>query len=348
MKRLAALSPVLSLAILLSGCADTEYASHARHRGHGPSQGNFKVGDPYEVAGNWYYPKETYRYAETGIASWYGPGFTGKHTASGETYDDNELTAAHRTLQMPSLVRVTNLDNGRSVIVRVNDRGPYMRGRVMDVSTKAAELLGFKGIGTAKVRLDLLPQESLQIAAAAKAGLSTKGYEVAANNGTYLTEQAPYKVASADASTLPPQVQAALGQNQPLQDTPGETASVEPVEQDQVATAQLPASPKTGLSVAVPGHTKNGRFYPDPVVTEMPVTATKIYVQAGAFANKDNADHLSAQISTYGDTKVELANVKGKQLYRVRLGPVTSVDAGDALLSRVVKGGFKNSVLIVE
>ena len=246
MKRLTA----FALVLMLTGCAETEFASHVHKRLRGPSQGNFKVGDPYQVGGTWYYPKETYQYSETGIASWYGPGFSGKHTASGETYDDNELTAAHRTLQMPSLVRVTNLDNGKSVIVRVNDRGPYMRGRVMDVSTKAASLLGFRNIGTAKVRLDLLPQESLQIAAAARAGLNTKGYEVAANKGTYLTEQAPYKIASATPATLPPQVQAALGEGetQPLQDVPGHA---EPVEQDKAATAELPASPKTGLAVAV-------------------------------------------------------------------------------------------------
>ena len=80
----------------------------------------------------------------------------------------------------------------------------------------------------------------------------------------------------------------------------------------------------------------------------MPVSPTSIYVQAGAFANKDNADRLSGQIATFGASKVELANVKGKQLYRVRLGPVPNVEAGDALLARVVKGGFRGSVLIVE
>ena len=339
MKRFLGAALLLSF---LAACSTAEEPHHSR------TQGSFKVGNPYEVAGQWYYPKETYDYSETGIASWYGPGFAGKHTASGETYDDNELTAAHRTLQMPSLVRVTNLDNGKSVIVRVNDRGPYMRGRVMDVSTKAASLLGFKNIGTAKVRLDLLPQESLKIAAAARAGLSTKGYEIAANNsGT--SDNAPYDVASAAPGVLPPEVQAVLTQPAPLEDfPPGTAAPVQPVAVDQVATAQLPPSPKTGVSVVVPGHTNHGQFYPDPIVTEMPVHATGIYVQAGAFASKDNADRLSGQIQQFGTTKVELANVKGKQLYRVRLGPVAAVDAGDALLAKVVKGGFRNSVLIVE
>ena len=269
-----------------------------------------------------------------------GLAFSGHSTANGETYDDSELTAAHRTLQMPSLVRVTNLDNGRSVIVRVNDRGPYKRGRVMDVSGKAAELLGFKNIGTAKVRLDLLPQESMQIAAAARSGLSTKGYEVAANQGTYIVkpgsvynEAGAYKVASAEPG--------------PLQDYPAGAASP-PVQQETVGTIQTPPSPETGVSTAIPGHTRNGQFYPDPVVTEMPVRSTGIYVQVGAFSKRENADRLSAQMKTYQTTLIELASVNGKQLYRVRLGPVATVPSADALLSRVVAGGHKEAILIVE
>ena len=163
--------------LLLAACA-TEHP----HTIHAKTQGTFKVGDPYKVEGTWYYPKEQYDLVETGIASWYGPGFDGGHTASGEIYHADELTAAHRTLQMPSLVRVTNLDNGHSVIVRVNDRGPYARGRIMDVSSKAAGLLGMKGTGTAKVQLQVLSAESMRIAQLAKTGASTRGFETAYNS----------------------------------------------------------------------------------------------------------------------------------------------------------------------
>ena len=106
--------------------------------------GRYKVGNPYQIAGKWYYPKEDYEYVETGIASWYGPGFHGKRTANGEIYDQNALTAAHRTLPMPSAVRVTNLENGRSLTLRVNDRGPFARGRIIDVTdaTYTLELTG--------------------------------------------------------------------------------------------------------------------------------------------------------------------------------------------------------------
>jgi rare lipoprotein A len=123
-------SLALCLTLALGACAEVELASHVAKST--PSQGSFKVGNPYKVEGQWYNPTETYEMTQTGIASWYGPGFHGKKTANGEIYNMNELTAAHKTLQLPSLVRVTNLDNGKSVIVRVNDRGsvfawPYHR-----------------------------------------------------------------------------------------------------------------------------------------------------------------------------------------------------------------------------
>src|SRR5580698_1169108 len=119
----------------------------------GGGQGIYKVGNPYQIDGTWYYPSEDWNYNETGIASWYGEQFHGKYTANGEIFDLNQLTAAHRTLPMPTVVRVTNLDNGRSIEVRVNDRGPYARGRIIDMSRRAAQLLGFEGQGTAKVRV---------------------------------------------------------------------------------------------------------------------------------------------------------------------------------------------------
>lgn len=130
--------------------------------------GAYKVGRPYQISGIWYYPKVEYDYVETGIASWYGPGFHGKATANGETYDQNALTAAHRTLPLPSMVRVTNLENGRSLVLRLNDRGPFKRGRIIDLSKRAADLLGVTRQGTAKVRVELLEQESRLLAAIAQ------------------------------------------------------------------------------------------------------------------------------------------------------------------------------------
>jgi rare lipoprotein A len=125
--------------------------------GESGSSGLYKVGDPYQINGVWYYPSENYQYNETGIASFYGGersgiDFHGRRTANGELYDMSSLTAAHQTLPMPSLVRVTNLDNGRQMVLRVNDRGPFVAGRIIDVSRRSAQLLGFEQRGTARVQ----------------------------------------------------------------------------------------------------------------------------------------------------------------------------------------------------
>src|ERR1700748_2027878 len=123
----------VALLALATACASRHQASSV------PQRGFYKVGAPYTVDGVTYVPTEEFRHSETGTASWYGPGFHGKSTANGEVYDQSDHTAAHRTLQMPSVLRVTNLDTGQSTVVRVNDRGPYARSRILDVSRAAAE-----------------------------------------------------------------------------------------------------------------------------------------------------------------------------------------------------------------
>ena len=128
--------------------------------------GTYKVGNPYKIMGKWYYPKEDYAYSEVGIASWYGEDFHAKKTANGEKYDMNTLTAAHRTLPLPSIVRVTNLENGRSLVLRVNDRGPYAKDRIIDISKRGAQLLGYQTKGTAKVRVEIMAEESRALKAA--------------------------------------------------------------------------------------------------------------------------------------------------------------------------------------
>ncbi|MHA1114330.1 MAG: septal ring lytic transglycosylase RlpA family protein, partial [Alphaproteobacteria bacterium] len=157
--------------LFLAGCAETELAIHAAKQAksrQGGEAGAYKVGKPYKIDSVWYYPKVDYDYVETGIASWYGDPFHGRETANGETYDMNALTAAHRTLPLPSIVRVTNLGNGRAITVRVNDRGPFAHGRIIDMSRRSAQLLGFARQGTAKVRVDILPDESRMAAGEAQ------------------------------------------------------------------------------------------------------------------------------------------------------------------------------------
>src|SRR3954469_25469770 len=124
--------------------------------------GTYRVGKPYTVGGRVYMPEEDVNYREEGLASWYGDDFHGRQTANGEVFDMEALTAAHPTLPMPCYARVTNLSNGKSLIVRVNDRGPYHGNRLIDVSNKAAELLEFKGNGVAHVRVEYVARAPLE------------------------------------------------------------------------------------------------------------------------------------------------------------------------------------------
>ncbi|TPK99148.1 septal ring lytic transglycosylase RlpA family protein [Mesorhizobium sp. B2-4-12] len=143
--------------------AETEYGVKASprvalmRRGGGRDQ----LGKPYQVRGKWYYPKEEKRYAKVGLASWYGDAFHGRLTANGEVYDMSHLTAAHPTMPLPSYARVTNLKTGSSVIVRVNDRGPYHEGRIIDVSQRAAEMLDYANVGTAEVKVEYVGRAPL-------------------------------------------------------------------------------------------------------------------------------------------------------------------------------------------
>lgn len=123
-------------------------------------EGIYKVGKPYTILGRTYYPREQPNYKEVGMASWYGSDFHNRKTANGETYNMNDYTAAHRTLPLPSMVRVTNLENGKSVKVRVNDRGPFAKGRIIDVSKKVAQKLDFHHQGTTKVRVEFLAEDT--------------------------------------------------------------------------------------------------------------------------------------------------------------------------------------------
>jgi len=302
----------LAGALALSACAETELAINTAKR-IAPdtsetvtrTQGVYKVGKPYQVAGVWYYPKVDYNYVETGVASWYGPDFHAKRTANGETFDMNSLTAAHKTLPLPSVVRVINLRNGRAVKLRVNDRGPFVNGRVIDVSRRAAQLLGFEGQGTAPVRVEIVADESRQVAALAQGGAEA----VAA------APTQPVTVSSLDGSQAPP-------------------ASV----RQFVSTTPVVLHPVAAPPAA-----------PEPVVTQVAVKPVSgMYVQAGAFVQRDYAIRLQQRLSIIAPARVVEAKVGERRFYRVRLGPVATVEEGDRLLDRVLASGNAGARLVVE
>src|SRR6185312_7195447 len=144
-----------------------------------PKTPHYRVGQPYRIDGVWYYPKEDWSYDRTGLASWYGKPFHGRRTADGEIFNLNALSAAHRTLPMPVVVKVTNLDNGKSVKLRINDRGPFVAtgNRIIDVSKHAAKVLGFEHSGLAPVRVQIDVKDSMKVAGAAGRG-TLFGYRI--------------------------------------------------------------------------------------------------------------------------------------------------------------------------
>lgn len=257
--------------------------------------GVYKVGNPYKILGRWYYPKEDYSYKEVGTASWYGPDFHAKRTANGEKYDMHSLTAAHRTLPLPSIVRVTNLENGRSLVVRVNDRGPYARNRIIDVSKKVAQLLGFLEQGTAKVRVEVLEKESKNL----KAALT--------GNPAYADVSAA-PVAKLQASEMAPIAGSAVAA------TSAKTGSVNystvmPDYDYDPEQKGLKMPPAEQVSFVSEKDTYN------------PVAKQEFYVQAGAFTNRESAVSLGSRLKRFGKSHIAQAEVKGRNFYRVRVGP---------------------------
>lgn len=278
-----------------------------------PTAGIYKIGQPYQIEGTWYYPHEQPDYDETGIASWYGPTFYGQQTANGEVFDANALSAAHRTLPMPVNVRVTNLENGRSIILRVNDRGPFARGRIIDVSEQAAKLLGFYGKGTARVRVTYVARADLP------------GTTTPAGSDT------PPAIASAVPAAPTRNVQVAA-----LDNVPGL-----PVEAP-VQTKPLPAP-------ASDTEQPTADIEPDGHVTHVPVPAvTHLYVQAGAFSNRDNADRLKARLSAAHGIFISAIDRGGQRLYRVRIGPFDDVSKADAALAGVTRLGGTDAKIVVD
>ena len=152
--------------LMISSCSETTFLINSAKRiGTWGDNPTYKVGNPYKINGKWYYPAINYEYDEVGYASWYGPGFHGKKTANGEIFNQNKISAAHRTLPLPSIVKVTNLENGKILsFVRVNDRGPFARNRIIDLSKEAAKELGFVNKGVTKVRVEIIEDESRKFA----------------------------------------------------------------------------------------------------------------------------------------------------------------------------------------
>jgi len=231
-----------------------------------------KIGKPYKVAGKTYYPEVNLHYDRTGLASWYGSQFHGRKTANGDVFNMNDLTAAHTTLPMPSYVRVTNVENGRWLILKINDRGPFVGNRLIDVSRRAAQLLGFEKRGVTRVR-------------------------VQAVNGP--RGELPQKILDQTLAQILPQ------------------EKIIPLPPEIVTTEKLEAS-------------------------------GKIYVQIGAFANKKNAEKVYDSILHFSNTEIDKVDINGQNLYRVRIGPHSTVALADIILGRILSLGHNTARIIME
>ncbi len=362
---------VCGLAGTLAACGSTTSVSS----GYATSQPGFvskgyKVGKPYKIKGIWYHPQIDYGYVEEGVASWYGPGFHGKATANGETYDQNDMTAAHRTLPMPSIVRVTNLDNGRSIKLRINDRGPFAQGRIIDLSRRGAQLLGFYNAGTAPVRVEIEAEESRQLAIA----LTGTDYPGGASATALASQAAPSpQVAYAAPSFEPPALEAVpvapIAETVPGDDTaPMEATAPTP---DVGADASSNDSPAVAAAPFEIGDAPSAPIEPPPAAPIAPVVAApsmvatapvapavigatriaepgRAYVQAGAFSQPANVEKARVQLGRLGPVNVTNIGSSGHDLWRVRLGPLASPDEAERLVVAVLRFGYAGSHVVVE
>lgn len=322
----------------LAGCAETTLLNHAS-KSIGRTEtasissvprsgGIYKVGNPYQINGVWYYPKEDPNYDETGIGSWYGEQFHNKRTANGEIFDMNEVTAAHPTLPMPSLVRVTNLENGRSIVVRMNDRGPYANGRIIDLSRRSAQLLGYERQGTARVRVQYIGPAPLETGPTMLASSSTGSDE--------RPTAAPRGAVSAEALPPPPGAKGRSGEvSRPAQGQPSPM---------QILAAQKPA----GESAAAVAASLPVNDLSQQEVQIGPARGGQIYVQVGAFSQYENAHKLAARMSLIGPVGVSSTFVNKQEFFRVRLGPFNQVAGADEALQQVINSGMTDARIIVD
>lgn len=309
--------------------------------------GRDQLGRPYKVRGKMYYPKEDKNYKKVGSASWYGDAFHGRLTANGEIYDMTHLTAAHPTMPLPSYARVTNLANGSSVIVRVNDRGPYHDGRLIDLSRRAAEMLDYTHAGTAKVQVEYVGRAPLDgrdeqylmasynsgnRAPDPSDGLPT-GVMIAMNGPTPSTDlggaSAPFPGTMTDVAPAPasPEMMAfgnfILPEFGPLvPERPADTLA-----QKQLALATMSyaddrvRSAATAFAALDNGMTSADiaqswkRLNPNGGVGAV----SQSYVAVGTFESEAEARRLARTLSNIGRIAIENSEIDGAQLYTVNL-----------------------------
>lgn len=311
--------------------------------------GHFKLGSPYKVAGRWYVPREDPNYQEYGVASWYGADFHGRRTANGEVFDAKALTAAHPTLPLPCYAYVTNLENGKTILVRVNDRGPYVNDRLIDMSYAAAKHLGYTNNGRARVRVryaGLAPlsgddTRERQFLASQESGQRPDQWAPVTPKREYASVQtgyqSRYQELPADSSDRwsPTTYRAALaGKPEPR----------------AAATAQFqPFVQRASLSAPARGDGRMSLSTPQPFDTgaaPQPFDNGRTYVQVGIFRDRSNAERLRRELGSLGPVEVAPLQVgTGSEAYRVRVGPFSESNAS-RVQSRIATYGVADTAIV--
>jgi rare lipoprotein A len=303
--------------------------------------GAYRIGDPYQVAGMWYTPREDPSYDRVGRASWYGELFHGRRTANGEIYDMDRLSAAHPTLPLPVYAQVTNLANGRTIVVRINDRGPYARDRIIDLSRRSAELLGFRANGATDVRVKYLRRaplsgdDSYEQRFAATQNWSRVAGNVPANKNS----AKPITVASAPVEdTLPAENPENVVLPWKAAAPPDSVAPTEPA--SDAAQLGWQASPRWA---SLPADAPPGPTTP----TKARLQSKGLVIQAGSFKTRENADKASTLLGPIAPVDVAPVEVGGEVYFRVRVGPFADEGAAQSALSRVTQAGYQGAKVVL-
>ncbi len=333
--------------------------------------GRFKLGAPYKVAGKWYVPRDNPNYDEYGIASWYGADFHGRRTANGEIFDANALTAAHPTLPLPCYAYVTNLANGRTVLVRVNDRGPYVNDRLIDMSYAAAKQLGFVGKGRARVRVRyaglaplngddrrekqyLASQQWRQEAPGRSSPPPSREYASAEQRSSGFAPDASdrwdpnaYRAALAGKPLPPPPVPAQRSR------TYVQTASLsdQDVGEGRMSLTRAPQPTFEAPQPFAPARPFDDAQSFDSGSADSDsgsAYSNRAYVQVGIFRDRSNAERLRRELGSLGPVEVAPLQVgNGAQVYRVRVGPFSQGDASRAQ-SRIARYGVSDTAIVTD
>jgi len=315
--------------VMLAGCATPRQTAT-------PSP-HYKVGNPYQVKGRWYYPAADPDYDEKGVASWYGKQFHGRRTANGEVFDMHGLSAAHKTLPLPSLVEVKNLENGRKIVLRVNDRGPFAHNRVIDLSRAAAKRLGFLENGLARVRVRYVGAAKLHATAA------RRGPRMAAEQGAR-PDAAPANIDPPNMSgdSIAEILTAIDDHPATASDT---AAAVFSVDGDEAAQALLIPAVETAAAPSDPGAIIDFSKIPDMAVAPSNL-ASQYIIRVAALSQLNNIEAMKEALDPIGPltvSRVEMAD--GEIVYRINMGPFAEISDAENRLEDVRKAGYKDALL---